>query len=125
MRFGKKGNLSPRYIGPYEVLERVGEFAYRLAMPTELSKVHDVFHISQLKKYIHDLSHVIEPEIVELDETLTYEEKPIKILDEKVRKTRNKEVKIVKVLWSNHQTEEATWEAADTMRQKYPELFDQ
>nr|XP_021860926.1 uncharacterized protein LOC110799949 [Spinacia oleracea] len=125
MRFGKKGKLSPRYIGPYEVLERVGEVAYRLAMPTELSKVHDVFHISQLKKYIHDPSHVIEPEVVELDETLTYEEKPIKILDEKVRKTRNKEVKIVKVLWSNHQTEEATWEVEDTMKQKYPELFTQ
>ncbi|XP_021762533.1 uncharacterized protein LOC110727274 [Chenopodium quinoa] len=81
MRFGKKGKLNPRY----KVLEWVGEVAYRLALPTKLSKVHDVFNISQLKKFVHDPSHVIQPEVVEIDETLINEEKPIKILDEKVR----------------------------------------
>lgn len=125
IRFGRKGKLSPRFIGPYEILEKIGKVAYRLALPIELANVHDVFHISQLKKYIHDPSHVIRPEMVELDGTLTYEEKPIRILDEKVRKTRNKEVKVLKVLWSNHEMEEATWESEETLRQKYPELFDQ
>ena len=99
--------------------------AYRLKLPNELEKVHNVFHVSQLRKYIPDESHVLESEIVELDKTLSYEEKPIKILDHKVRRnTRNKDVKIVKVLWRNQNTEEAaTWEAEDTMYLKYPELF--
>ncbi|XP_057251767.1 uncharacterized protein LOC130591845 [Beta vulgaris subsp. vulgaris] len=123
MRFGRKGKLSPRYIGPYEVLERIGQVAYRLALPTDLAKVHNVFHVSQLRKYISDPSHVIQPETIELDETLTFEERPVRILDSKTRNTRNKAIKLVKVLWSNHQTEEATWETEDDMRKRYPELF--
>ncbi|XP_019179560.1 PREDICTED: uncharacterized protein LOC109174769 isoform X2 [Ipomoea nil] len=125
MRFGKKRKLSPRFIGPYENLERIGKVAYRLALPTELDKVHDVFHVSQLKKYMHDNSHVIRLEVVEIDESLTYEEKPVKILDTKTRETRRKVVKLVKVLWSNHLTEEVTWEVEDDMRNRYPTLFDQ
>ncbi|XP_031123756.1 uncharacterized protein LOC116026574 [Ipomoea triloba] len=123
MRFGKKGKLSPRFIGPYEILDKVGQVAYRLAMPMELDKVHDVFHISQLKKYVHDASHVIRPEVVEMDETLSYEETPVKILDFKTRDTRRKSIKLVKVLWSNHSVEEATWEVEDDMRSRYPTLF--
>ena len=123
MRFGKKGKLSPKYIGPYEILERIGKVAYKLALPMELSKVHNVFHVSQLRKYVPDKSHVLQPESIELDESLTYEEKPVKILDSKVRQTRRKGVKIVKVLWSNQNSEEATWEAEEEMRQKYPDLF--
>ncbi|XP_057247456.1 uncharacterized protein LOC130589859 [Beta vulgaris subsp. vulgaris] len=123
MRFGKKGKLSPKFIGLYEILDRVGKVAYRLALPTELSRVHNVFHISQLRRYIPDKSHVLQPETVQIDENLSYEESPIKILDGKVRSTRNKDVKIVKVLWSNQKSEEATWEAEAEMRKKYPELF--
>ncbi|XP_021752467.1 uncharacterized protein LOC110717973 [Chenopodium quinoa] len=123
MRFGKKEKLSPKYIGPHEILQRIGKVAYRLALPMELSKVHDVFHVSQLRRYIPDKSHVLQPETIELDQSLTYEERPVKILDSKVRSTRNKEVKIVKVLWSNQEYEEATWEAEDEMKKKYPELF--
>ncbi|XP_031099729.1 uncharacterized protein LOC116003930 [Ipomoea triloba] len=88
MRFGKKGKLSPRYIGPYEVLERIGILAYRLALPAVLDRVHNVFHVSQLRKYVHDASHVLQPEVVTLDENLSYEEKPVKILDTKTRDTR-------------------------------------
>ncbi|CAH9124286.1 unnamed protein product [Cuscuta epithymum] len=124
MRFGKKGKLSPRFIGPYDILERVGRLAYRLALPMELAKVHNVFHISQLKKYVRDESHILNPEVVELDETLTYEERPIQILDTKTRETRRKSIKMVKVLWSNHLAENATWESEDDMRNRYPELFD-
>ncbi|XP_019103143.2 uncharacterized protein LOC109133786 [Beta vulgaris subsp. vulgaris] len=123
MRFGRKGKLSPRYIGPYEVLERIGQVAYKLALPTELAKVHNVFHVSQLRKYISDPSHVIQPEPIELDETFTFEERPVRILDSNTRNTRNKAIKLVKVLWSNHQTEEATWETEDDMKKRYPELF--
>jgi len=123
MRFGKKGKLSQKFIGPYEILDRIGEVAYRLALPPCLAKVHNVFHVSQLRKYLSDPSHVIAPETIELDDSLTYEEIPIKILDRKVRKTRRTETSIVKVLWTNHTTEEATWEAEDKMREKYPHLF--
>ncbi|XP_031116634.1 uncharacterized protein LOC116020292 [Ipomoea triloba] len=124
MRFGKKGELSPRFIGPYEVLERVGTVAYRLALPAELDRVHDIFHVSQLKKYVYDASHVIPPEILDLDETLSYEEKPVRIMDSKTRETRRKAVKLVKVCWSNHGVEEATWEMEDEMRRRYLALFD-
>ena len=123
MRFGKKGKLSPKYIGPYEILARVGKVAYRLALPMELEKVHNVFHISQLRRYVPDATHILQPEIIELDSALTDVERPVKILDTKVRSTRNKEVRIVKVLWRNQNSEEQTWEAEDAMRQKYPDLF--
>ena len=125
MRFGRKGKLSPRFIGPYDVLERIGEVAYRLALPMNLAQVHNVFHVSQLRKYVHDPSHIIQPETIELDETLTFEEKPVKILDTKTKCTRNKEIKLVKILWTNQQTEEATWETEVDMRKRYPELFEQ
>ena len=123
MRFGKKGKLSPKFIGPYPILERIGEVAYRLELPADLDKVHNVFHVSQLRRYISDPSHILNPETIEIDETMTYEETPVKILDSKIRKTRNREVKQVKVLWSNNRVEEATWETEDSMRAKYPHLF--
>ncbi|XP_057543236.1 uncharacterized protein LOC130821464 [Amaranthus tricolor] len=98
MRFGVKGKLSPKYVGPYEVLERIGEVAYKLALPVELSKVHNVFHVSQLRRYRSDPSHVIAVESVEVNPILTFEEKPVKILDRQVRSLRRKEVPLVKVL---------------------------
>ncbi|CAL2247804.1 unnamed protein product [Prunus armeniaca] len=77
MRFGKRGKLSPHYIGPYEITERIGPVAYRLALPPELSRVHDVFHVSMLQKYLPDPSHVLEHQPVELREDMTYEEQPV------------------------------------------------
>ena len=108
MRFGKKGKLSPRYIGPFEILERIGVLAYRLALPPNLASVHDVFHISMLRKYVYDPSHVIEFESLEVFENLTYEEKPVKILDKKDQVLRNRVIPLVKVFWRNHVVEEAT-----------------
>ncbi|KAL5541756.1 hypothetical protein UlMin_009466 [Ulmus minor] len=113
MRFEKKGKLSPRYIGPFEILEIIGKVAYRLDLPFELSSVHNVFHVSMLKKYVPDLSHILEHESIEVQEDLTYEEKPIQILDRKEKTLRNKVIPLVKVLWQNHKVEEATWERDD------------
>ena len=123
VRFGARGKLSPRFIGPYEVLERVGKVAYRLALPNSLEKVHDVFHVSQLKRYHAAATHVLDPESLDLDASLSYPEQPVRILDKKVRSTRRKDISMVKVLWSNHEREAATWETEDAMREKYPHLF--
>ena len=109
-RFGVKGKLSPRFIGPFEVLDRIGEVAYRLAMPPSLSAVHNVFHVSMLRKYVSDPSHVLSYENLELDEDLSYEEKPVQILDRKEKVLRTKTIALVKVLWRNSKSGEATWE---------------
>ena len=123
IRFGKKGKLSPRYVGPFEVLEKIGEVAYRLALPPDLSHVHPVFHVSMLRKYVVDPSHVLDYIPAEVQQDLTYEERPIKILDRKTQVLRTKIVHLVKVLWRNATSEEATWESAEIMEKKYPELF--
>ena len=124
MRFGKKGKLSPRFIGPYEVIEKVGLVAYRLALPSDLEKIHNVFHVSMLRRYRSDPSHVVSSETIELRPDLTYEEEPIEILAREVKELRNKKIPLVKLLWRNHKTEEPTWESEETMRQQYPQLFD-
>jgi hypothetical protein len=123
LRFGKKGKLSPRFIGPFEILERVGPVAYRLALPPDLSGVHPVFHISMLRKYLYDPSHVISNEDVQLDENLSYTEHPVAIIDKEVRRLRSKDIVSVKVLWKGPSGEEATWESEEVMRTKYPHLF--
>ncbi|KAM1029938.1 hypothetical protein ACFX2C_033893 [Malus domestica] len=123
VRFGKKGKLSPRYIGPYQITERVGEVAYRLELPSELSKVHNVFHVSMLRQYVADPSHVIPVQPLEISPNLTYDEEPVTILDWKEKVLRNKTVQLVKILWRNHSVENATWETEDRMREMYPRLF--
>ena len=116
MRFGKKGKLSPRFIGPYEVIEKVGPLAYCLALPPELEKLHNVFHVTMLRRYRSDQSHVVSSETIKLRPDLTYEEEPVEILACEVKELRNKKITIVRVLWRNHKTEEATWESEETMR---------
>ncbi|KAK5775382.1 hypothetical protein PVK06_043266 [Gossypium arboreum] len=123
LRFGRKGKLSPRFIGPYEISERVGPVAYRLILPPELKKVHDVFHVSMLRRYRSDPSHVISPSEIEIQANMSYEEEPIRILSREVKELRNKRVPLVKVLWLKHGIEEATWETENTMRERYPNLF--
>ncbi|XP_071939189.1 uncharacterized protein [Coffea arabica] len=86
-------------------------------------QIHNVFHMSILKKYHPDLSHILQPENIGIDEVLTYEEKPVKLLDRKVKELRNKRIPLVKVLWRNHGLEEATWEVEEAIRGKYPNLF--
>ncbi|MGS7457224.1 hypothetical protein, partial [Mycobacterium tuberculosis] len=100
-----------------------GSVAYRLALPPELDRILNVFHVSCLRKYVPDTSHVFNSIPVELEEDLTYEERPVKILDQKVKELRSREVALVKVLWKNQRVEEATWEREDEMRNRYPSLF--
>ncbi|KAL0536708.1 hypothetical protein IC582_025668 [Cucumis melo] len=116
LRFARRGKLSPRFVGPFEILERIG--------PPSLSTVHDVFHVSMLRKYVSDPSHVVDYEPLEIDENLSYVEQPVEVLTREVKTLRNKQIPLVKVLWRNHRVEEATWEREDDMRSRYPELFE-
>ena len=123
VRFGKRGKLSPRYIGPFEIVDKIDPVAYRLDLPEELARVHNVFHISMLRKYISDPTHVLEPPEIELRDDLSYEEQPVQILDRKEKELRNKTIPLVKVIWRNHLVEEATWEREDQMGSQYPHLL--
>ncbi|KAL5566261.1 hypothetical protein UlMin_029425 [Ulmus minor] len=123
MRFGKRGKLSPRFVGPFEILERIGDLAYRVALPPAMSGIHNVFHVSMLRKYTPDPSHVLSYDTLDLRQDLTFEELPVKILDREEKELRRKKIRLVKVLWKNHEVEEATWEREDEMRAKYPHLF--
>ena len=123
LRFGRKGKLSPRFIGPHEILERVGPIAYRLALPPELAKLQDVFHVSMLQRYRSDPSHILPVQDIQVQEDFTFDEEPKAILDREIRQLRNKQVPLVKVFWQHHDMEETTWEPESTLRVQYPQLF--
>ncbi|XP_075103947.1 uncharacterized protein LOC142178428 [Nicotiana tabacum] len=125
MRFGKKEKLSPRYIGPYRILRRIGHVTFELELPQELDDVHLVFHVSMLKKFMGDSSLVVPTEIIGVKDNLSYEEIPVAILDRQIRKLRTKEIASVKVLWRNQKVEEATLEVEGDMKSKYPHLFEE
>ncbi|XP_048438961.1 uncharacterized protein LOC125476675 [Pyrus x bretschneideri] len=108
VRFGKKGKLSPTFIRPYQITERVGEVACRLALPSKLAKLHNVFHECMLHHYVADPLHVIPPQPLEINPDLTYDKEPVTMLDWKKKVLRNKTVRLVKVLWRNHSVEKAT-----------------
>ncbi|KAA0048435.1 pol protein [Cucumis melo var. makuwa] len=125
LRFERRGKLSPHFVGPFEILERIDLVAYRLALPPSLSAVHDVFHVSMLRKYVPDPSHVVDYEPLEIDENLSYTEQLVEVFAREVKMLRNRKIPLVKVLWRNHRVEEATWEREDDMRARYPELFEE
>jgi hypothetical protein len=122
-RFKVKGKLSPRFIGPFRVFRRVGEMAYQLKLPDNLSDVHNVFHVSQLKKCLCVPEEQLPMEELSVQGDLTYTEYPIKILDTLTRVTRNKVIKMCKVQWSHHGEDEATWEREEVLRIDFPHLF--
>ncbi|KAA3480040.1 DNA/RNA polymerases superfamily protein [Gossypium australe] len=115
-RFGRKGKLRPRFIRSYEIIERIGPVAYRLALPSELEKIHNMFHVSMLHQYRSDPSHVISSVEIEIQPDMTYNEEPIRILAGEVKDLRNKRIALVKFLWKCHGVEEATWEPEEAMR---------
>ena len=123
LRFGKRGKLCPRYIGPYEIVSKLGPVAYRLKLPPDLSRIHDTFHVSMLRKYIPDPSPVLREQPVQLKENLTYEETLVHIVDRKEQVLRSEVIPLVKVLWNNHEREAATGESEAQMRRQYPQLF--
>ena len=123
VRFGKSGKLSPRFIGPLEILERVGTVEYRLALPPSMSGVYEVFHISMLRKYTLDPAHVVDWGQIEVDTDGTFEEGPVCIIDSRDQVLRRKTLRLILVLWRHYGVEESTWECEDTMRATYPFLF--
>ena len=123
VRFGKRGKLSPRFIGPFEILERMGSVAYRLALPPSMIGVHEVFHVSMLRKYTPDPAHVVDWGQIEVDTDGTFEEGPVYIVDNRYQVLRCKTVRLVRVLWQYRGVEESTWEREDMMRATYPFLF--
>ncbi|PKU67317.1 hypothetical protein MA16_Dca022762 [Dendrobium catenatum] len=121
-RFGRVSKLNPRYVGPFEILERIDKSAYILLLSDQISDVHNVFHVSSLRKWISDSDKKLSADEVEIQENLQYKEEPEKILAYDVRKLRSKQIPMVKVQWKHRTAREATWEESD-MRQSYPYLF--
>jgi hypothetical protein len=121
-RFGVKGKLSPRYIGPFLILKKCGKVAYKLELPPSLAGVHNIYHVSQLKKCLKAPVDLVLPEVAPLETDMTYPEYPIKILDQKSHVTRRKTIKFYKIQWSNHTEEEATWESEDFLRSRHPDF---
>ena len=124
VRFGKQGKLAPRYIRPFEILERVGTVAYRLALPPSLSGVPEVFHVAMLQKYTPNLVHVVDWREITVDTDGTFEEGPMCILDIRDQVLRRKTVRLVKVLWQHRGVEKAMWEREDMIQATYPFLFE-
>ena len=123
IRFGKHGKLNPRYIGPFEILARIGPIAYKLNLSQQLSNIHPTFHVSNLKKYLPDETLIIPLDEIELNENLNFVEEPVEILAREVKKTKQSRIPIVKVCWNKKRGPEFTWEREDRIQQKYPHLF--
>jgi hypothetical protein len=121
-RFGVTRKLSPRYIGPFPILEKCENVTYKLELPPLLAGVHDIFHISQLKKCLQPPVDIVLPKVAPLNTDLTYPERLIKILDQKSRVTRRKTIKFYKIQWRNHMEEEATWESEDFLCSRHPDF---
>ncbi|XP_047176282.1 uncharacterized protein LOC124843554, partial [Vigna umbellata] len=114
--------LSPKFIGPYRILRRIGPVAYEIALPPRLSNLHPVFHVSQLRKYIADSSHVLELEDVRIREDRSMEIQPVSIAESRTKYFKGKSIRLVKVVW-DEKTGDSTWEVEDAMRDLYPRLF--
>jgi hypothetical protein len=122
-RFQVRGKLAPRYIGPYLILKRVGAVAYKLHLPEDMSGVHDIFHVSQLRKCLRVPEEQVVQDTIDLQDDLCYQEVPVKILDTVTRRTRTSSVTLCRVQWSRHSEGEATWEREDALRVEFPHLF--
>ncbi|KAJ0494986.1 putative nucleotidyltransferase, Ribonuclease H [Helianthus annuus] len=123
IRFGKKGKLAPRYVGPFKIVERIGKVAYRLELPPELGNVHPTFHVSNLKRCLADENLHIPLDEIRVDETLKFVEKPVEIMEREVKWLKRKRIPLVKVRWESKRGPEFTWEREDQMKAKYPHLF--
>ena len=123
IRFGKRGKLNPRYVGPFKIVERIGPVAYKLELPPELSRVHPTFHVSNLKKCLIDETAVIPLDEIEIDEQLHFVEEPVEIMDREIKRLKKSRIPLVKVRWNSKRGPEYTWEREDEFKRKYPNLF--
>ncbi|GKD38590.1 putative reverse transcriptase domain-containing protein [Tanacetum coccineum] len=123
VQFGKKGKLAPRYVGPFEIVDCVGPVAYRLKLPQELSCIHDMFHVSNLKKCLAESNIQVPLEEIEIDKNLRFVKEPIEIVARDVKKLNRRRIPLVKVRWNSRQGAEYTWEREDQFKTKYPHLF--
>ncbi|GJS24588.1 putative reverse transcriptase domain-containing protein [Tanacetum coccineum] len=123
VRFGKRGELNPRYVGPFKVLERVGDVSYKLELPEELSRVHNTFYVSNLKKCYVDEPLVVPLDGLHFDDKLQFVEEPVEIMDREVKRMKRSRIPIIKVRWNSRRGPEFTWEREDQFRKKYPHLF--
>ncbi|GKC19523.1 hypothetical protein Tco_1021673, partial [Tanacetum coccineum] len=123
MRFGKWGKLNPRYVGPLKVIERVGTVSYKLKLPQQLSRVHNTFQVSNLKKCLSDESLVIPLEELRVDDKLHFVEEPVEVMDCEIKQLKRSRIPIIKVIWNSKQGPKFTWEREDQFKQKYPHLF--
>nr|GEW38835.1 putative reverse transcriptase domain-containing protein [Tanacetum cinerariifolium] len=123
VHFGKKSKLASRYVGPFEILERIGLVAYLLRLPEELNSVHDTFHVSNLKRCLADANLHVPSDEIKVDKTLRFVEEPIKIMDREIKKLKRRKIALVKVRWNLKRGLEFTWEHENQMRIKYPQLF--
>ncbi|GJZ72794.1 putative reverse transcriptase domain-containing protein [Tanacetum coccineum] len=123
IRFGKKGKLAPRYVGPSEILERIGHVAYRLRFPKELSGVHNTFHMLNLKKCLADANLHVPLNEIKVDKTLRFVEEHVEIMDREIKSLKRSRISLVKVRWNSKRGPEFTWERKDHMKSKYPQLF--
>ena len=123
IHFRKRGKLNPIYLGPFEILARVGPIAYKFRLPQELSNIHPVFHVSNLKKCLSDKTHVIPLDEIKINESLNFVEEPVKIMNREVKRTKQRCIPKMKVHWNAKREPEFTWEREDQMQQNYPYLF--
>ncbi|GJV83782.1 hypothetical protein Tco_1523680 [Tanacetum coccineum] len=123
VRFGKRGKLNPRYVGPFKVIKRVGTVAYKLELPQQLSRVHNTFHVSNLKKCLSDESLVIPLGELCVDDKLHFVEEPVEVMDREIKQLKRSRIPIIKVRWNSKRGPEFTWEREDQFKKSYPHLF--